>query len=84
MTTAEVEQYTGEDKPPYCEMTVKAADVKEQHGDLHFYTAIKGMETSPIVIERPYEQSRLEIGIEMGGNLCNFYQVCDVSVNVVL
>ena len=68
MTTAAVEQYTGEGEPPYCEMTVKAADMKEQHGDLHFYTALKGIETSSIMIERPYEQSSLEIGMEMGGS----------------
>ena len=26
MTTAAVEQYTGEGEPPYCEMTLRAAD----------------------------------------------------------
>ena len=26
VTTATVEQYTGEGKPPYCEMTVRASD----------------------------------------------------------
>ena len=70
VTRAAVEQYTGEGKPPYCEMTVKATGVKEQHGDLRFYTALKGMETSPIMIEQPYEQSRLELVIEMRGKLC--------------
>ena len=57
MSRADIEWYTGEGKlPPYCEMTLKAAGVKEQHRDLHFSATLKGIETSPIVIERRYEQ----------------------------
>ena len=60
VSRADIEGYTGKGGlPPYCEMTLNATGVKEQHGDLQFGATIKGMETSPspIMIERPYEQS---------------------------
>ena len=34
MTTAAVEQYTGEGEPPYCEMTLKATNSDEIGNDL--------------------------------------------------
>ena len=52
----DIEWYIGEDElPPYCEMTVKAAKNKEQHGDLQYFATLKGTETAPIMIELPYE-----------------------------
>ena len=58
MSRADIEWYTGEGElPPYCEMTLKAAGVEDNRGDLHFCATLKGTETSSIMIERPYEQS---------------------------
>ena len=55
MSRAAVEQYTGEGEPPYCEMTVRAEGMKELLGDLHFAATLKGVKTSPIILNRPYE-----------------------------
>ena len=57
VSRANIEKYTGEGEPPYCEMTVRAAGVKEERGDLHFCATLKGIERSTITIERTYEQS---------------------------
>ena len=56
MSRAAVEQYTGEGEPPYCEMTVRAEGMEELLGDLHFAATLKGVKTSPIILNRPYEQ----------------------------
>ena len=59
VSRADIEWYTGEGElPPYCEMTLRAAGVKEQRGDLHFPAILKGTETSSIVIQRKYEPSQ--------------------------
>ena len=51
-----MEQYNGEGEPPYCEMTLRAEGMKKFLGDLHFTANLKGIKTSPIILNRPYEQ----------------------------
>ena len=52
---ADIEWYIGEDEPPYCEMTLRAAGAEGQRGDLRFGATLKETEISPIMIERTYE-----------------------------
>ena len=52
---ADIEWYIGEDEPPYCEMTLRAAGAEGQRGDLRYGATLKETEISPIMIERTYE-----------------------------
>ena len=57
VTTAAVEQYTGEGEPPYCEMTLRAPLPKENPGDLNFVAGLKlGKNKIPVSISRRFEE----------------------------
>ena len=57
MTTAAVEQYTGEGEPPYCEMTLRAAD-SSTPSDLTLTVTLTGVrQTTTITLERVAQQS---------------------------
>ena len=57
VTTAEVGQYTGEGKPPYCEMILRAAPPKENPGNLNFFATLKlGEIKFPVQIARIYKE----------------------------
>ena len=49
MTTAAVEQYTGEGEPPYCEMTLRATDSKTTPPDLTVEANLKGVQKPAII-----------------------------------
>ena len=49
MTTAAVEQYTGEGEPPYCEMTLRATDSKTTPPHLTVEANLKGVQKPAIV-----------------------------------
>ena len=55
MTTAAVEQYTGEGRPPYCEMTLRAAD-NSTPPDLTLPVILTGVkQPTTIILERVAE-----------------------------
>ena len=59
VTTAAVEQYTGEGEPPYCEMTLRAADNADSHLIKQLVTLI-GIREQPgnkFYVERVLEKS---------------------------
>ena len=43
VTTAAVEQYTGEGEPPYCEMTLRATDIAENDDPLTLPVTLIGV-----------------------------------------
>ena len=56
MTTAAVEQYTNEGDPPYCEMTLRAADGSTPP-DLTLPVTLTGVrQTTTITLKRPAQQ----------------------------
>ena len=46
MSRADVEEYTGEGEPPYCEMTLSNADTAITPPDLHIVATINGIKKS--------------------------------------
>ena len=54
VTTAAVEQYTGEGEPPYCEMTLRATDNAESNYPLQLLVTLIGVriKNSKFVIRR--------------------------------
>ena len=55
MTTAAVEQYTGEGEPPYCEMTLRATD-DSTPPDLTLPVTLTGVkQPTTIILEREAE-----------------------------
>ena len=46
MSRADVEGYTGEGEPPYCEMTISNANTKITPPDLHIVATINGIKNS--------------------------------------
>ena len=46
MNRADVEGYTGEGEPPYCEMTISNANPKITPPDLHIVATINGIKNS--------------------------------------
>ena len=54
MTTAAVEQYTGEGEPPYCEMTLRATDIAKGDDLLQLPVTLIGVriDNSMFVIRR--------------------------------
>ena len=59
MTTAAVEQYTGEGEPPYCEMTLRATDNADSHLIKQLVTLIGTREQprNTFYVERVLEKS---------------------------
>ena len=55
MTTAAVEQYTGEGEPPYCEMTLRAADDNTSTYNGNFMVTLIGAPNNTIKIKRTLE-----------------------------
>ena len=51
VTTAAVEQYTGEGEPPYCEMTLRATDNKTTPPDVTVEAEFKGVQIEPTIIK---------------------------------
>ena len=54
MTTAAVDQYTGEGEPPYCEMTLRATDIAKSDDTLLLPVTLIGvrMDNSRFIIRR--------------------------------
>ena len=54
VTTAAVEQYTGEGEPPYCEMTLRATDIAKTDDSLQLPVTLIGVRgvSSKFVIKR--------------------------------
>ena len=78
MTTAAVEQYTGEGEPPYCEMTLRATDNAESHSIKQLVTLI-GIREQPrntFYVERVLEKSD-------GTPLCDFAKNLGKSIQRV-
>ena len=60
MTTAAVEQYTGEGEPPYCEMTLRATDNADSHNIIRQPVTLIGVREQPrntFYVERVLEKS---------------------------
>ena len=54
VTTAAVEQYTGEGEPPYCEMTLRATDDNTTY-NANFMVTLIGTPNNTIKIKRTLE-----------------------------
>ena len=60
MTTAAVEQYTGEGEPPYCEMTFSNGNPKITPPDLHIVATIRGTKNSVTIKIKKEAQNVIE------------------------
>ena len=60
MSRTDVEGYTGEGKPPYCEMTLSNADPKITPPDLHIVATINGIKNSANIEIKKEAQNVIE------------------------
>ena len=78
MTTAEVEQYTGEGEPPYCEMTLRAADGSTPP-DLTLPVTLTGVkQPTTITLERAAETTDGVVRTPLAKSPGQFLSQCEL------